>query len=183
MQIWKYLNQSFKKVLWILQCLQPGQCQTHLQKLKSVFLLYVHENGPETLLKNNFQCSLSKQNNTDWRVMKKVKREFLGTVSMWNCVCMSVRISMNLCVWDGTYITSTAAPPFTLPPPSLPAFPLSSAVACHKLKVETFQKLSLIITHKLIRKCFLTFSTHRRGEEKRLRQSHKINCTVCDSDN
>lgn len=45
----------------------------------------------------------------------------------------------------------------------------SPSPACHKLKVETFQKLSLIITHKLIRKCFLTFSLTdggRRGEKK-----------------
>lgn len=32
---------------------------------------------------------------------------------------------------------------------------LCSTGACHKLKVKTFQKLWLIITHKLIRKLFL----------------------------
>lgn len=64
------------------------------------------------------------------------------------------------------YSMSSAAPLFTLPPPSLPAFPLS-AVACHKLKVETFQKLSLIITHKLIRKMFLDILHTQTGRGKK----------------
>lgn len=51
------------------------------------------------------------------------------------------------------FYMGTVVPLFT-PPPSLTALPLSSTVACHKLKVKTFQKLSLIITHKLIRIMF-----------------------------
>lgn len=62
---------------------------------------------------------------------------------------------------------STVTPLFTHPPPSLPAFPLYTALACHKLKDETFQKLSLIITHKLIRKIFLDILHTETGRGKK----------------
>lgn len=74
------------------------------------------------------------------------------------CVCVRWR--------EGTYFMSKAAPLFTLPPLSLPAFPFST-VACHKLKVKTFQKLSLIITHKLIRKMFLELLHTETGRGKK----------------